>query len=455
MAKARKDVKFNHRGSGSGQRPRRLSNSISEHSETASDKGSPHRNASLEKVEESTPQSDFEKKKQTFITRTIWTLIMIAGFFLALFSGHLYVIIVVTVLQVVSFKEVVSIMNVPSRSRSLRFTKSLNWYFLGCAMYFLYGESVIYYFKHILLVDRILLPFATHHRFISFMLYIFGFVFFVGSLQKGHYKFQFTMFASTHIALYLIVVQAHFVMNNIFEGLIWFFLPAAMVITNDIWAYICGITFGRTQLIKLSPKKTVEGFLGAWFFTVLFGYLLTNIMTRYSYFICPVNDLGANLWTGLECDINPVFLKQRYFLPFIPATWSHLPASFMVSPLQFHIFFLASFASLVAPFGGFFASGIKRTFNIKDFGDSIPGHGGVTDRMDCQFIMGTLTYMYYQGFIATHKTSVGQVLEMAIAGLTPEQQVEVVRGLSKYLVNQGIITDTVLEYLNGNLPVKR
>lgn len=99
---------------------------------------------------------------------------MIAGFFIALFSGHLYVIIVVTVLQVVSFKEVVSIMNVPSRSRSLRFTKSLNWYFLGCAMYFLYGESVIYYFKHILLVDRVLLPFATHHRFISFMLYIFG-----------------------------------------------------------------------------------------------------------------------------------------------------------------------------------------------------------------------------------------------------------------------------------------
>jgi phosphatidate cytidylyltransferase len=41
-------------------------------------------------------------------------------------------------------------------------------------MYFLYGESVIYYFKHILLVDRILLPLATHHRFISFMLYIIG-----------------------------------------------------------------------------------------------------------------------------------------------------------------------------------------------------------------------------------------------------------------------------------------
>lgn len=61
------------------------------------------------------------------------------------------------------------------------------------------------------------------------------------------------------MALYLIVVQAHFIMNNIFEGMIWFFLPVMLVITNDIFAYVCGITFGRTQLIKLSPKKTVEG----------------------------------------------------------------------------------------------------------------------------------------------------------------------------------------------------
>lgn len=99
---------------------------------------------------------------------------MIAGFFISMFSGHIYIIGIVTAVQIVSFKEVIAIANVPSKEKNIRFTKSLNWYFLGTSMYFLYGESVIYYFKHILLVDRVLLPLATHHRFISFTLWIMG-----------------------------------------------------------------------------------------------------------------------------------------------------------------------------------------------------------------------------------------------------------------------------------------
>lgn len=99
---------------------------------------------------------------------------MIAGFFVAMFSGHIYIIAIVTAIQIVSFKEVIAIANVPSKAKNLKFTKSLNWYFLATTMYFLYGESVIYYFKHILLVDKVLVPFATHHRFISFMLYVMG-----------------------------------------------------------------------------------------------------------------------------------------------------------------------------------------------------------------------------------------------------------------------------------------
>ena len=79
---------------------------------------------------------------------------MIAVFFGSMFMGHIYVIIIVTAVQIISFKEVIAISNVPSRARSLRFTKTLNWYFLGTTMYFLYGESVIYYFKHIVLIDN-------------------------------------------------------------------------------------------------------------------------------------------------------------------------------------------------------------------------------------------------------------------------------------------------------------
>lgn len=118
--------------------------------------------------------SEYEKKKQTFITRTIWTFVMIAGFFISMFSGHIYIIGIVTAIQIVSFKEVIAIANAPSKEKNIRFTKSLNWYFLATTMYFLYGESVIYYFKHVLLVDKVLLPLATHHRFISFMLYVMG-----------------------------------------------------------------------------------------------------------------------------------------------------------------------------------------------------------------------------------------------------------------------------------------
>lgn len=132
------------------------------------------------------PKAEYAAKKASFITRAIWTLVMIAIFFLSMFAGHIYVIIIVTAVQIISFKEVIAISNVPSRARSLRFTKTLNWYFLGSTMYFLYGESVIYYFKHIVLIDRVLLPFATHHRFISFMLYVFGELHYFWSLTCGH-----------------------------------------------------------------------------------------------------------------------------------------------------------------------------------------------------------------------------------------------------------------------------
>ena len=75
--------------------------------------------------------------------------------------------------------------------------------------------------------------------------------------------------------------------------------------------------------------------------------------------------------------------------------------------------------------------------------------------MDCQFIMGFFAFMYYQSFIAIYRQSVGGVIEMAIQGLTVEEQVDVVRGLAMYLVNQGQVGEKLLDCLGGHLELKR
>jgi hypothetical protein len=62
--------------------------------------------------------------------------------------------------------------------------------------------------------------------------------------------------------------------------------------------------------------------------------------------------------------------------------------------------------------GGFFGSGFKRAFKMKDFGDTIPGHGGVTDRFDCQMIMAMFAYLYYWNYVAAPAVTLGQALEV-------------------------------------------
>ncbi|KAL6990695.1 phosphatidate cytidylyltransferase [Sarracenia purpurea var. burkii] len=243
-----------------------------------------------------------------------------------------------------------------------------------------------------------------------------------------------------------------------------FLLPASLIVINDIAAYF----FGRTPLIKLSPKKTWEGFIGASVTTIISAFMLANVMGRYEWLTCPRKDLSTG-W--LHCDPGPLFKPESFTLPgwfpkwagllpyyYVPSPTSSLPISlgkfafcvwslgqligmlfsrlrdveplfshsgfyldgarndheicslmgiraalgrkenmgggrvcyafpwreFHIMPVQWHAVWLGLFASIIAPFGGFFASSFKRAFKIKDFGDSIPGHGGMTDRMDCQ-----------------------------------------------------------------------
>jgi phosphatidate cytidylyltransferase len=108
-----------------------------------------------------------------------------------------------------------------------------------------------------------------------------GFVVFVLNLKEGSYRFQFSQLAITILALLFVVVQAQFVVSNMLSGIVWyiyisilllrFMLPTMLVVVNDISAYMVGKRFGKTRLIKISPKKTWEGYVGATLCTILFA----------------------------------------------------------------------------------------------------------------------------------------------------------------------------------------
>lgn len=269
---------------------------------------------------------------------------------------------------------------------------------------------------------------------------------FVVNLKKGHYKFQFNQFGLTHMTLLLVIFQAQFVVHNIFEGLFWFILPVSLVIVNDIMAYVFGKLFGRTPLIKLSPKKTWEGFLGAFITTVLFGFFFSGLMARFQYLTCPATELYTNIFSSLTCAANPLFELRAYKIPRLLTAFLRLILRSRIKdihayPVQWHSLAFSIFASLIAPFGGFFASGFKRAFKVKDFSDSIPGHGGMTDRMDCQFLMGFFVYLYYASFLKFKPVTIGTVLEMAVSRLSTNEQRILYLKLQEYLIGQELLVE--------------
>jgi len=56
-----------------------------------------------------------------------------------------------------------------------------------------------------------------------------------------------------------------------------------MIICNDIWAYLFGFFFGKTPLIKLSPKKTWEGYIGGGIATRRLGKVTLVEESQLSY----------------------------------------------------------------------------------------------------------------------------------------------------------------------------
>jgi len=229
---------------------------------------------------------------------------------------------------------------------------------------------------------------VTYHRFLSFALYIIGFVWFVLSLVKKYYIKQFSLFAWTHVSLLIVVTQSYLIIQNIFEGLIWFIVPVSMIVCNDVMAYVFGFFFGRTPLIKLSPKKTWEGFIGGGFATVLFGILFSYVLCNYQYFICPIQYSEEQGRMTMSCVPSYLFTPQEYSLKLVSdnaflssyglpicCAYSYsnnffhfqfgIGKTLNLYPFIWHSISLSLFSSIIGPFGGFFASGFKRAFKIK------------------------------------------------------------------------------------------
>lgn len=124
------------------------------------------------------------------------------------------------------------------------------------------------------------------------------------------------------------------------------FILAALILTwvNDTMAYVSGSLLGKHKFYEtLSPKKTWEGVIGGFIFTLLFSF---------------------------------VFYR---FFPDI--AWIHW-------------FFIAMIVSVFAIIGDLFESRIKRGLNIKDSGTFFPGHGGFLDRFDALLFVIPFIFLY-------------------------------------------------------------
>ncbi|MDR0196708.1 MAG: phosphatidate cytidylyltransferase [Oscillospiraceae bacterium] len=133
----------------------------------------------------------------------------------------------------------------------------------------------------------------------------------------------------------------------------------ALTITwiSDAGAYFVGTLAGKHKMAPdISPKKTWEGFFGGMVTAALFGVLLGK---------------GYELWEFLFTGAN-TFKTDTMFLAGT-----------------------ALCCSLLGVLGDLSASLIKRECSVKDFGNIMPGHGGVLDRFDSVLFVVPFVYLVF------------------------------------------------------------
>jgi len=117
-----------------------------------------------------------------------------------------------------------------------------------------------------------------------------------------------------------------------------------LIWTNDTFAYFVGVKFGKTKLFeRISPKKTWEGSIGGLFFSTIAAYFLS----------LSFSELSISEWLGM-----------------------------------------ALIVVVFGTLGDLTESMFKRSLNIKDSGNILPGHGGILDRLDALFISVPFVFFY-------------------------------------------------------------
>ena len=300
---------------------------------------------------------------------------MLGGFVLIIMAGHCYCMLLVLTLTAGMFKEVVQL-STHGSLRNLRpgavapgSSKVLEW----VATWNFYGAAVIGASTQVPVLAE-LQGSAGKAEFQAYLLYTLAIVAFVLSLQEGQYHYQFRLLAWGQTTLALVVVPAFAHIHNLYRGMIWFLMPVSFVVCNDIMAMVCG-TFlpgGRRRLIAVSPNKTWEGFCGGAVFTLVFAALLSTAVAAdpsvHSWLSCSPEHVDVVPFSAApeSCPAAKHLFTTRAY------TFGPL-GSFELRPIQLHAMVLALFASTVAPFGGFIASGFKRAFDLQDFSPIIPG----------------------------------------------------------------------------------
>eukprot|EP01114_Cavostelium_apophysatum_P008607 TRINITY_DN2120_c0_g1_i1.p1 TRINITY_DN2120_c0_g1~~TRINITY_DN2120_c0_g1_i1.p1 ORF type:complete len:415 (-),score=82.94 TRINITY_DN2120_c0_g1_i1:8-1252(-) len=383
--------------------------------------------------------SEKEKKKKSIITRITVGCILMSGFIGILLTDHMIVSLFIVVLQVIVFKEVIALRYIENKEKNLWGFRTIHWFLLAATFFWFYGHYFIFHFRKYLPYAPELLQ--RSHIVISFSLYVIAFLGFIISLQFGGvYKYQLGQLAWTVLMLLNVVGQSHVIIANIFNGLFWLIVPSTLIICNDCAAYFWGMMIGKKfinrPLTSLSPNKTWEGFVGAAFTTVFFSLIISYVLAQFDWMRCPKEFEGENLFGKLHCVTPPEFLPAEFALP----TWVSLALSYVgihrqtivMLPVQLHSVVFALFASLIAPFGGFFASAMKRAYGVKDFSALFPGHGGMTDRMDCQFIMGLFVYVYYTAFVRSSLYDYNTIA-FSVQHLTEAEQLRLFESLGRSL----------------------